>query len=474
MAMVCKSGFLGRVRHSFKGWTAIAVAMVIVLLLGWMVPNLSQANSYTPVFEEVWQTVNKSFFDPKFNGVDWTALKTTYAPQIQKAKTQAEATDLINQMLGELKVSHTRYYTPDDPAYYQLLGIFDRDESVRKKRKPFFPKDKVEYTGIGVFTKEVDKQTFISGVLEGSPAQKAGLKVGDRLSRVDGKPFQPVQSFVGKENKPVVVEVQRTSDVGSLRQIKVQPKVLNATSLFVDAQRSSIEVIEQDGKKIGYIHIWSYAGDQYQRLLEETLLDGKLKDADALVLDLRDGWGGAQPGYLSLFTSRGPSITFSDRTGIKTSRRFQWTKPVVMLVNDGSRSGKEILAYGFQQYKIGPVVGSKTAGAVVGGRAFLMKDGSLLYLAVADVWVDGDQRLEGVGVTPEVEVPFTLPYADGADPQKEKAVAVAVEALQPKSPTEEQPSKSEKPAKSIEEQPSKVEEPAKPPEPSKPAEGTPK
>jgi carboxyl-terminal processing protease len=272
-----------------------------------------------------------------------------------------------------------------------------------------------------------------------------------------------------------VVEVQRTSDVGSLRQIKVQPKVLNATSLFVDAQRSSIEVIEQNGKKIGYIHIWSYAGDQYQRLLEETLLDGKLKDADALVLDLRDGWGGAQPGYLSLFTSRGPSITFSDRTGTKTSRRFQWTKPVVMLVNDGSRSGKEILAYGFQQYKIGPVVGSKTAGAVVGGRAFLMKDGSLLYLAVADVWVDDNQRLEGVGVTPEVEVPFTLAYADGADPQKEKAVAVAGEVLQPKPPTEEKPSKSEeKPSKSTEEKPSKVEEPSEQTDPTKPVEGTPK
>jgi carboxyl-terminal processing protease len=475
MAMVYKSGFLGRVRQSFKGWTAIALAVILVLFLGWMVPTLSQANSYTPVFEEVWQTVNKSFFDPKFNGVDWAALKTTYAPQIQKAKTQAEATDLINQMLGELKVSHTRYYTPDDPAYYQLLGIFDRDESVRKKRKPFFPKDKVEYTGIGIFTKELDKQTFISGVLDGSPAEKAGLKVGDRISSVDGKPFQPVQSFKGKENKSVVVEVQRTSDVGSLRQIKVQPKVLNATSLFVDAQRSSIEVIEQNGKKIGYIHIWSYAGDQYQRLLEETLLDGKLKDADALVLDLRDGWGGAQPGYLSLFTSRGPSITFSDRTGTKTSRRFQWTKPVVMLVNDGSRSGKEILAYGFQQYKIGPVVGSKTAGAVVGGRAFLMKDGSLLYLAVADVWVDDNQRLEGVGVTPEVEVPFTLAYADGADPQKEKAVAVAGEVLQPKPPTEEKPSKSEeKPSKSTEEKPSKVEEPSEQTDPTKPVEGTPK
>jgi carboxyl-terminal processing protease len=403
------------------------------MLLGWIIPpSFSQSTSYTPVLDEVWQTVNKHFFDPKFNGIDWAAQKTTYAPRVEKAKNQAEATAIINEMLGNLKVSHTRYYTPDDPAYYQLLGIFDRDEAIRKKRKPFFPKDKVEYTGIGIFTKEMEGKTFVSGVLEGSPAQQAGLKVGDRLVNVEGQPYQPVQSFANKKNQPVKVEIQRSSDLGSLETVMVQPKLLNAATMFLDAQRDSISLIEKNGKKIGYIHIWCYAGAQYQELLEEAVLDGKLKDTDALVLDLRDGWGGAQPGYLSLFTSRGPSITVSDRTGAKTFRRFQWTKPVVMLVNDGSRSGKEILAFGFQRYKIGSVVGSKTAGAVVGGRAFLMKDGSLLYLAVADVWVDEKERLEGVGVTPDIEVPFTLPYAQGADPQKDRAVDVAWEGTQPK------------------------------------------
>jgi carboxyl-terminal processing protease len=99
-----------------------------------------------------------------------------------------------------------------------------------------------------------------------------------------------------------------------------------------------------------------------------------------------------------------------------------------MLVNEGSRSAKEILAFGFQQYRIGPVVGAKTAGAVVAGSPFLMQDGSLLYLAVANVFVDGEHRLEGAGVTPDIVVPFTLEYAQGADPQKERAIEVALEA----------------------------------------------
>jgi carboxyl-terminal processing protease len=75
------------------------------------------------------------------------------------------------------------------------------------------------------------------------------------------------------------------------------------------------------------------------------------------------------------------------------------------------------------------VVGSKTAGAVVAGRPFLMQDGSLLYLAVADVYVNGGQRLEGKGVTPDIVVPSPLEYAQGVDPQKERAIKVAIEAV---------------------------------------------
>jgi carboxyl-terminal processing protease len=100
-----------------------------------------------------------------------------------------------------------------------------------------------------------------------------------------------------------------------------------------------------------------------------------------------------------------------------------------MLVNEESRSGKEILAYGFRKYGIGNVVGTKTAGAVMQGNLFAMNDGSVLYLAVADVYLDENRRIEGVGVKPDIEVPFSLNYAQGSDPQKERAIAVALEAV---------------------------------------------
>ena len=128
---------------------------------------------------------------------------------------------------------------------------------------------------------------------------------------------------------------------------------------------------------------------QYQQLLERELSSGKLRDADALVWDLRDGWGGAEAEYLHLFTGRAPITTLINRDGRKSVANVSWRKPVAMLVNGGTRSGKEILAYGFKEYGVGEVIGNRTAGAVLAGRAYLLSDGSLVLVAVADVLVDG-------------------------------------------------------------------------------------
>src|ERR1700675_3307530 len=100
----------------------------------------------------------------------------------------------------------------------------------------------------------------------------------------------------------------------------------------------------------------------------------------------------------------------TDRNGASEFENVKWRKPVVMLINGGTRSGKEILAYGFKKYGVGELIGTRTAGAVLAGRAFLLSDDSLLLLAVADVHIDGE-RLEGVGVTPTIEVPFAVEYA---------------------------------------------------------------
>ena len=390
---------------------------------------LAGSSAQAHLFDAVWETVEENFYDSNFNGVDWDAMKMQYRPKVNQAKSPTEKAAIINQMLAELNTSHTHLYTADEPAYYQLLGIFyPKSTDIQNQLKETFPDGKLTYSGIGIATEQTDDKTFIRAIFDGSPAEASDLQVGDRILSADGQPFAPIRSFSNKD-KPVNLQLQISPDPSSQKEIEIEPASFDGLTMFLDAMEESIEIIEQSGKQIGYVRIWSYAGGQYQELLEEELMFGKLKDADALVMDLREGWGGAPPTALHIFTARGPSVTMSGRNRWESTYQSQWDKPVVMLINEGSRSAKEMLAYSFKKYEIGPVVGSKTAGAVTGGTAFIMPDKSLLYVAVSDVHLDGTVRLEGLGVAPDIEVPFEVEYAQGADPQKERAIAVAVEKL---------------------------------------------
>src|ERR1700693_3604050 len=119
-------------------------------------------------------------------------------------------------------------------------------------------------------------------------------------------------------------------------------------------------------------------------------------------------------------------MQLTDRTGEHDFDNVKWRKPVAMLIHGGTRSGKEVLAYGFKKYRLGEVIGNRTEGAVLAATAFLI-GGGLLLLAVEDVLVDG-VRLEGIGVAPTIEVQPDPPSLEGADPQLKRAVAVLSEA----------------------------------------------
>ena len=112
------------------------------------------------------------------------------------------------------------------------------------------------------------------------------------------------------------------------------------------------------------------------------------------------------------------------------AQRFdsQWRGALFVLINGGTRSSKEVVSYALQKHRRAVLVGTRSAGAVMGGRCFLLSDRSLLYLAVAETRVDGE-RLEGIGVAPDVEVTDALPYAGGADPQRDKALDLAAKSV---------------------------------------------
>lgn len=386
-------------------------------------PGASSMEERRSTFDEVWETVRDRFYDRDLHGLDWPAVRRRYRPLADSADSGEQLAVAINTMLAELRASHTQYYTPEDTAYYDLADIFVG--SLRRRGLDrIFPSGEVTYPGIGVFTNADDqRRTVVTGVVEDTPAHHAGLLVGDEILAVDGLPFRSVASFRGKVGVPVTLSIRRDPG-GPSMALGVTPAAIHPNAMFLRGLQASARVVAAaNGVSVGYLHVWSYAGGAYQRALEDRIADRPLRDADALVWDLRDGWGGAEPQYLDLFNPNAPTMQVTDRSGHTRIQDVKWRKPVVMLVNRGTRSGKEVLAYGFKRYRLGEIIGTQTAGAVLAASAFLVSNGDLLLLAVADVTVDG-QRLEGVGVTPTIEVPFDPVYAAGRDPQLDRAVQV--------------------------------------------------
>jgi carboxyl-terminal processing protease len=391
-------------------------------------PSASPSDPVAALLEEVWRTVRDRFYDPSLHGLDWRAVRRHYEPAYLAAQSDEARVALINAMLSELGASHTGLYTREDPAYYQLADIFS-GKLRRDGLHRVFPSGEVTYPGIGAFTR-IDGQgrTFITGVVDGTPAARAGLLVGDEILAADDMPFRPIGSFRGKVGAPVALTVRRFAD-GPRFDLSVVPEEIRPNRMFLQGMEASARIIEgARGVRIGYVHVWSYAGGAFQRALERLIAEGPLKQADALVWDLRDGWGGAEPHYLDLFNARAPSMQLTNRIGETAALNVKWRKPVAMMINSGTRSGKEILAYGFKKYALGEIIGTPTAKAVLAATAFLMSDGSLLLVAVDDVRVDGE-RLEAVGVTPTIEVLFDTVYAAGKDPQLDRAVEVLSRAV---------------------------------------------
>ena len=172
-------------------------------------PDEAPAGSNQADFDQVWELVRDRFYDPHLNGLDWQEQRARFRPDAASARSREDAAVIINAMLAKLGASHTHYYTPEDPAYYQLADIFVGALEHRGLER-VFPRGEVSYPGIGVFT-EADNQgrTFVTGVIEGAPAHQAGVLLGDEIVSADNRPFRPVSSFRGKVGSPVSLEIRR-------------------------------------------------------------------------------------------------------------------------------------------------------------------------------------------------------------------------------------------------------------------------
>jgi len=382
-------------------------------------------------FDKIWGIINDEFLDPNFNGVDWSDARERYRPKALSAEDHESFAVIVNQMLGELKTSHTRYFTRWEPDYYTIQAVFvsgalamfaTSDTSVVEEHQPgvYSSQANPHRVGIGVVTRLIESRHYVTSVLASSQAEKAGIVPGDWLVEVDGRPFHPIHSFESSADKEVELTFQRGPSVSTRRSIKITPIDSRERDLFENDSYAGVKLIEYGGHQFTYIHLWWQNGWAMQQVLENGMMPPK---SEGIIIDIRDGFGGNLGyEYIAPFLQYGlGKITIES---IGRNRKIKslagYDKPVVVLINGGSRSGKELLAYYFKKTGRGLLVGERTAGFVTSGRWKRISKDSMLYYGVMTMFIDG-KNLEGVGIEPDIEVPFDIRFAGGEDIQLKRA-----------------------------------------------------
>jgi carboxyl-terminal processing protease len=151
-------------RHFFRLAAAAAASTMSPIALGAQERQAAnaarsyEASSGAATFDGVWQTARDRFYDPHLHGLDWSAVRQRYVPEALKATSDQELARVINRMLSELQASHTHYYMPSEPEYYQLADIFAG--TLRRGMQSAFPDGRISYPGIGILS-HVDAEVTI-------------------------------------------------------------------------------------------------------------------------------------------------------------------------------------------------------------------------------------------------------------------------------------------------------------------------
>ncbi len=374
------------------------------------------AKERAEVFERVWKTVDEKYYDPKFNGVDWKAVREKYRPLAEKAASDAEFYDVLTLMVGELRDAHTRVRSPRR-----------RIESEKKQA-----------TSAGVRVGEVEGVPIVTSVAPDSDAARVGVAAGMIVRTVDGR-------AVGEALLEARREVRTSSSERATRllsysrlvagepetQLKLGLTRADGTPLEVALTRRPLSAAPQFAANLlpsGFAYI---KFNQFQAPVDKQIRDAllKFKDAPALILDLRSNGGDGELGLKIagyFFDERVSFANIITRTGkppsaffglYKLPKEFKagkkggqlYAHPVVVLVNEATGSTSELFANALQEQNRARIIGTQSCGCVLGILRFtkLKGGGDLAVSEIGFVTAKG-RTLEGSGVTPDNPVAATL------------------------------------------------------------------
>jgi len=370
-------------------------------------PASSAAAKLLAVYDHAMQLTRANFYDQTMRGLPWDEMVQAGRRTLGNHPDEAHLKTVVNGVLGQLHASHTVFLSDADQEYWALQSIFSGHLDGYRVRQ------------IGAWFSRRGSRWFVRNVFPDSPAERAGLRRGDEIITVDGAPLAPVKSFTR-------LQPNEKANVAFRRLPWEKPRTVAVPTVLASFQEGLLRTVQDSkflydvrGKKVAYVALPAGTHAAFRTALTQAVSQAE-STADALVLDLRDGFGGADLAYLDPFFDMPKAA--SPKGGVQ---KAVFDKPLVLLIDGGTSSGKEWLAWFVKKQGRGTLVGTRTAGAFLAGKLFDVAPRRFaLYLAVADTQ-KLSTNLEGHGVEPDIPVVGGLMYAAGIDPQLKKALEVA-------------------------------------------------
>lgn len=373
------------------------------------------------IFRETWRIQREYFYDPKMQGADWEAVYRKYLPLLAHVGHRADLGYLIAQIGGELTVGHSYLSGQGDiPSEAPVsVGLLGADIEV----------DSGKYRISRIYGGE-NWNPELRGPLSGPGTNAAE---GDYILEVNGKAIDASANFYSyfenMANRQIVLRLNSKPSLEGSRLVTVIPVASEnglRTRAWVEDNRRKVDKLS--GGRLAYVWLPNTGGPGYSSFIRYFYSQ---QDKEGTVVDIRYNQGGLVADFvvneldrkpMGFFTLRDGNSFFSPIAGIYG--------PKVMVINESAGSGGDALPFYFKLRKLGPLIGTRTWGGLVGtlGTPQTIDGGGITAPSLAFFNLEGKWDVENIGVSPDVEVENS-PIDDGNDAQLERSVAEAMKLL---------------------------------------------
>ena len=374
-------------------------------------------------YEEAGRLIRAHYWDPQMCGIDWDGVLDQYRPLVERVATPDDFADLLREVLGELGTSHA-YVTPsrrnEGPPHYQ-------------RRQGLLGANLVRREGGWTVTRILPGESSDSKAR--SPLAGTGIREGAVLTHVDGRPVDqltgPYPLLAGAGGTTAELTFTPAEGEGRARRVAVVPLIDERPLRYQDwvAKRRAV-VRELSGGHCGYLHIPDMGGSGWAQFNRDLRLE---VSRPALIVDVRGNAGG----HISELVVEKLTRTILGWDLTRNAQPVSYASnaprgPVVALADEATSSDGDMITAAFKLLKLGPVVGQRTWGGVVGmtGRHQL-GDGTVITVPMNAAWFDAyGWSVENRGVTPDLEILRTpLDWAEGRHAQLDDAIKLALDLL---------------------------------------------